>query len=1209
MVMRRRSAARSWARHALATGILAVAALGFAAPGQASPGPLGEGLPDVDARASERAPVPAETRTARIDLADDLGPLGEVQVDPKSGGVAYVGRSDGLLTTPSAQPPREIVLDYVRAHEDVFGLDERDIANLELEAHSVSPDGIVHLRFNQVLDGILSFDSGIDGHVTADGRLINVSGAPVPGARLPDTEPTLGARAGLREAREAVDGTDSLPATTAVSAEPERTTSFAGGERAVLRWSATADGPRLAWSVIADSGGERTYDVLVDAESGALLRRQDLTSDLGEAQYFGLDPLQTPNPIEITMPPAWYDDDAGGTRLWGQYARTYIDGWNESPAPGGEEGGERIQIPASSGAPATPDWLYEQSTDFPAAKPCPPSGCTWNNNDDEEDDKDESEKINQFQAATNAHVLTSRFHDYLEQAPIGFDEASGNFQRTNTSGSGVGNDYVRVEVNDSGGRNNANFFTPPDGIAPRMQMYLFTRRDVNGSDMADIVYHEYGHGLSNRLVVNASGSSALSGFQSRMMGEAWSDFYALDLLVHEGHLTDTPARGELQIGFYVESPGGIRFKPIDCPVNPTETTAACNGTPELVGPITGGYTYGDIVPMYALLLPPPFAPLYNEGPHDGGEIWGETLWDIRTALGRETALALITGGMRLSVDGPSMLDMRDAILQQAVAMRSAPGAPDDHYEALWKIFAKRGMGADATTRSAGSTTPNEGFGLVTSAGSPTFTDPYPGGDDDGTIEPGEQFAISQGLRAVTSEDVAGVSGTLSSGTGGTIVDGTAAWPLLGGDREAANDDLLVARLASGCTQSVPLTLSLATPTGPSKVRYVIDKRPSSNEMVALADATGSEPGVTTASLEALGGGNVADVDLRIGDLRHPRFDQLEIELIHDGVSAVVFGGFPWAGQEMVDLIFDSDSATQTYPLGAGTMTGRVQPQPQNALDAFNGHPVAGTWTLRITDDEEGAAGELRRWGIDSPQQACPGKLEIPTAQTKAAGEIEQRAASLSGTVTPNGRETGLRFAFGTTGTYGETSPTTIVGDGNEPVNDTFKLSGLQPGTTYHYRVEAIREAGQVAVVGADQTFTTVSPPDPPKPPVIDRAPELGEASVTLSRAGKRGARRRASFSFAVSEPAEVSAVVTRAAPGIRNGRRCIAVPKRRPRGAKSCTRQLPAAKGTIALQTPGRGTLQLPASGLGKGGYAATLIAVDAAGNASTPVVVRFTVS
>lgn len=1208
-MMRGRSVARSWARHALATGILLVAAMGFAAPSQASPEP-DEGLSNVDLRAAERAPVPAATRAARVDLADDLGPLGEVQVDPKSGAVAYVGRTDGLLTGPSALPPREIVLDYVRAHDEVFGLDERDIGNLELVARSVSPDGIVHLRFDQVLDGILSFDSGIDGHVTAAGRLINVSGAPVPGARLPDTDPALGARAGLREAREAIDGAGSLPATTEVSAKPERTTAFASGERAVLRWSATADGPRLAWSVIADGGGDRSYEVLVDAESGALLRRQGLTSDLGQAQYFGVDPLQTPNPIEITMPPAWYDENAGGTRLWGQYARTYIDGSNESPAPGEEQGGNRVQVPASSGAPGAPDWLYEQSTDFPGAQPCPPSGCTWNNAEEE------SEQVNQFQAATNAHIAVSRFHDYLEQAPIGFDEASGNFQRTNTSGSGLGNDYVRVEVNDSGGRNNANFFATPDGIAPRMQLYLRTNRDVNSSDQADVIYHEYGHGLSNRLVVNASGSAALSGLQSRMMGEAWSDFYSLDLLVHEGHIPDTPAPGEVQMGYYANSPGGVRYKPIDCPVNPTETVAACNGTPELVGQIRGGYTYGDIVPMYALLLPPPYAPLYDEGPHDGSEIWGQTLWDIRTALGRETALALITGGMRLSVDDPSMLDMRDAILQQAVAMRSAPGAPDDHYEALWEIFAKRGMGADATNRSAGSTTPNEGFGLVSAAGAPTLTDPYPGGDNDGTIEPGEQFEISQELRAVTSDDVEGVVGTL---TGGTIVDGTAAWPLLGGDREAANENPLVARLASGCTQPAPLTLSLASTKGTSKVRYAFDKRPSSSETVPLADATDDGPGVTTASYQALGSGNVSDIDLRIGDLRHPRTDQLKIELIHDGVNAVIVDGMPWAGQEMVDLIFDSDSAAQTFPLGAGTMTGRIPPQTQNALDAFNGHPVAGTWTLRITDDEEGATGELRQWGIDSPQQSCPGRLEIPIAQAKAASEIEQEAATLNGTVTPKGRETGLRFAFGTTDAYGETSPTTIVGDGNEPVSATFDLTGLQPGATYHYRVEAIREGGQVAVVSADQTFTTASVPEPPgkeppvgepppKPPLIDRAPEISEAGVALIKTSKHGDRRRASFSFAVSEPAEITATVTRAAEGIRNGGRCVAVPKRRPPGTRSCKRQLPAAKGTVALQAAGRGTLPLSAAGLGKGRYTATLTAVDTTGNASTPVIVRFTV-
>lgn len=71
------------------------------------------------------------------------------------------------------------------------------------------------------------------------------------------------------------------------------------------------------------------------------------------------------------------------------------------------------------------------------------------------------------------------------------------------------------------------------------------------------------------------------------------------------------------------------------------------------------------------------------------------------------------------------------------------------------------------------------------------------------------------------------------------------------------------------------------------------------------------------------------------------------------------------------------------------MTGLFQPfrdgaDARFALDAFRGLPIAGTWTLRITDSEEGEAGVLRGWGIDAPQQDCGGRLELPQAQTAAA---------------------------------------------------------------------------------------------------------------------------------------------------------------------------------------------------------------------------------
>ena len=58
----------------------------------------------------------------------------------------------------------------------------------------------------------------------------------------------------------------------------------------------------------------------------------------------------------------------------------------------------------------------------------------------------------------------------------------------------------------------------------------------------------------------------------------------------------------------------------------------------------------------------------------------------------------------------------------------------------------------------------------------------------------------------------------------------------------------------------------------------------------------------------------------------------------------------------------------------------------------------------------------------------------------------------------------------------------------------------------------------------------------------------------------------------------------------------MAVPKKKPKKAKACTRQVDAARGSVAAD---KTTLALAAKGLGKGKYTATLTATDAAGNKS----------
>lgn len=74
-------------------------------------------------------------------------------------------------------------------------------------------------------------------------------------------------------------------------------------------------------------------------------------------------------------------------------------------------------------------------------------------------------------AITNLFYMNNIMHDVFYQ--YGFDEESGNFQENNYGNGGNGNDAVIADAQDGGGLNNANFATPPDGIRPRMQMYLW----------------------------------------------------------------------------------------------------------------------------------------------------------------------------------------------------------------------------------------------------------------------------------------------------------------------------------------------------------------------------------------------------------------------------------------------------------------------------------------------------------------------------------------------------------------------------------------------------------------------------------------------------------------------------------------------------------------------------------------------------------------
>jgi hypothetical protein len=122
----------------------------------------------------------------------------------------------------------------------------------------------------------------------------------------------------------------------------------------------------------------------------------------------------------------------------------------------------------------------------------------------------------------------------------------------------------------------------------------------------------------------------------------------------------------------------------------------------------------------------------------------------------------------------------------------------------------------------------------------------------------------------------------------------------------------------------------------------------------------------------------------------------------------------------------------------------------------------------------------------------------PTASTGAASGLTDTQASLAGTVNPQGQLTSYAFQYGTTTAYGEQSPLASAGSGTADVPVTANLSGLTPGTTYHYRVIATNASG--TTVGGDRTFATTgtAPPPAPKPSVTTGRAIVSGASATVT---------------------------------------------------------------------------------------------------------------
>ena len=167
------------------------------------------------------------------------------------------------------------------------------------------------------------------------------------------------------------------------------------------------------------------------------------------------------------------------------------------------------------------------------------------------------------------------------------------------------------------------------------------------------------------------------------------------------------------------------------------------------------------------------------------------------------------------------------------------------------------------------------------------------------------------------------------------------------------------------------------------------------------------------------------------------------------------------------------STTVTFEYGTTTSYGSTITATQSPLTGCTGQSVS----IGLTDLTPGTTYHFRvkatnsvgtTYGSDTTFFTT--SAAAPAATTNSATSIASGSATLNGTVNPNGASTTVVFEYGTSTSYGSTVTATqspLTGTGGQAVSAS--LSGLTPGTTYHFRAKATNSVG--TAYGSDQSFT------------------------------------------------------------------------------------------------------------------------------------------
>ncbi|RKT53775.1 M36 family metallopeptidase [Saccharothrix australiensis] len=696
-------------RRAVAFAATGALALGPVVPWTASADPRDGGAP---AGARTGAPPIGAPPAGEVSPAQGDTPGSRLDVDHRPGAARPTDRQRALAGERSATvrwnrygapatvipragsrtrvegDPVAVARAYLTANRDVFGLARHTVDAMDVLVDRPMGQGsyvLLRQRFGStpaILDGLAAFGVRDGAVVFLSSTLSPTRADPEPATLSPDQ-----ALAGLGPAARVALGAVPMP-----------------------------DGPaRLAYQVV-QVGAETGATSYVDARTGELLVREDLVDHHSDGDHPEWEVFPANPPADYSSRDnrvRWCLERVRGCE---RTVRTADRGlaWDLDPVAG-----DASRTSSGNSGRTTEKWDDLASgtvgTRTSAARPDRRYAYPWTNQWHEERCDPAvfaSARQNDVDAAlANLFAMHNRMHDWSYH--LGFTEETWNMQADNGDRGGLGGDAERGNAQAGGrvggapptfpSRNNANQITPPDGVPPTTNMYLwqptpagFYAPCVDGDYDMSVIGHEYGHAISGRLI--AGPDSGWSGAQGGALNESHSDLFAAEYLFEHGFRP----RGDTRyvIAGYATGDAEAGIRNYDMSRSPLNYS---NIAYDLVG----------------------------QQVHADGEIWTATSFDLRRAmidkygLGTAEAQRACADGERpvercpgnrrwvqqafdallLSASGAvSYVDLRDATLAANEVRFGGADVPE-----LWRAFARRGLGRDAASDGPDDADPTPSF--------------------------------------------------------------------------------------------------------------------------------------------------------------------------------------------------------------------------------------------------------------------------------------------------------------------------------------------------------------------------------------------------------------------------------------------------------------------------------------------------------------------